>query len=295
MHYNSFTGNHRNAYVNSFLRYLFYCMLCTFISCATPRSAAYQDFYAHLEVSQAFEGSQAPIVPIHDSDYFLEIFVDARHLDYTNNISFLNTIAKHPSDGSKNRDVGHAWIHLHGVVDGQTICVEGGHSGELGIVQPKYFDGIMNYIDYGYTTPPSQPNYIPRYEPNPVKYLWETQRDGFFQKGTGRHTPTYGVRIHLTPSQFLSIYSFINTYPFAEYAITKNQCTSFAARIASLAGIDLECEVTMKIEQSICYRGAEVKFWTDSCYSSLTIASPDVLEKSLMNAVRQGKAERRYP
>ena len=83
--------------------------------------------------------------------------------------------SKHPSDGSKNGDVGHAWIYLQGNVNGESIVIEGGHSGELGICQPKYFDGIMNYVEYGYADSSCGEMCCLRNEPNPVKYLWASQ------------------------------------------------------------------------------------------------------------------------
>ncbi len=248
--------------------------------CSTPQTAAYREMYAHLKAPQV------EVEPFIDSDYYLMIFVDARHLDYTNNCSFLNTVAKHPSDGSKNRDVGHSWIYLHGPID-----IEGGHSGELGIIQPKYFDGIMDYIDYGYVF--KEDCSLPfRYEPNPIKYLWEIQHDGFFQRGSGGHIPTYAVKIDLTPEQFERIYSFICSYDYTHYSITGNQCSSFVSHIAVLADLDLECEVTMKIEPEIYYRGRTVRLWSDPSFSLITISSPDILEKSLMKATTEGKCIR---
>ena len=268
--------------------FLFLC-LCTISGCATPRSQAYREFYSHLDYPQPIEQST------YETDHFLIINVNARHLDYTNNRSFLNTIAKHPSDGSKNRDVGHAWIYVQGIVDGELVSIEGGHSGELGILQPKYFDGIMNYLDYGYPSLPCKEAFTPRYEPNPIKYLWETQHDGFFESGSGRHNPTYAVKVPITVEQFVRIYDYINSYHFENYAITSTQCSSFAAHIATLAGLDLECEVTMEIEPSIHYRGQQVRLWTDPSYSLLTISSPDILERSLMECVSQKKAQRISP
>lgn len=272
--------------MTTYLRIGIWFLLLFFQSCYRPTSPSYLEMYSHLE---------DPInnqITISESDYFLVVFVDARHLDYTDNYSFLRTVAKHPSDGSKNRDVGHAWIYVKGIDQGVPVCLEGGMSGELGNVQAKYFDGIMNYIDFGYANPSIEHRRYPRYEPNPVKYLWECQRDGYFQYGAGRHRPTFAAKIDLTPEQFRRICEFIKQYRYSEYAITGNQCSSFVAQVASLAGWDLECEVTMTIEPTIWFGGREIRLWTDPCYEKLTISSPDILEKSLMQSVREGKAER---
>lgn len=268
------------------MKYQIYFLLLSLIfqSCYRPHSQAYRELYSYLD-------TPIPQRPMHETDYFLVILVEARHLDYTDNYSFLKTVAKHPSDGSKNRDVGHAWVYVQGLQNGIPIYLEGGHSGELGVVQAKYFDGIMNYLDFGYANPTYQQCLCPRYEPNPVKYLWETQRDGFFQWGAGRHRPTFAAKIDLTPDQFQRILKFIHCYRYCDYAITGNQCSSFVAQIASLAGLDLDCEVTMSIEPVIYFNGREICLWSDPMYQWLTISSPDILERSLMEAVREGRVE----
>ena len=61
---------------------------------------------------------------------FIIFAVDARKLDYSDCSRLLKTMAKHPSDGSKNSDVGHAWIYLK---QGDSI-LQGGHSAERGIL-----------------------------------------------------------------------------------------------------------------------------------------------------------------
>ncbi|MFQ5730011.1 MAG: hypothetical protein ACE5GN_06590, partial [Waddliaceae bacterium] len=77
------------------------------------KTPSYAQQYVHL--NQHFYAGQK----VSSSDYYLILAVDARHLDYSNGKELLRTMVKHPSDGSKNSDVGHAWILLHGVVDGK--------------------------------------------------------------------------------------------------------------------------------------------------------------------------------
>src|SRR4051794_20263360 len=105
-------------------RFVFYVLFLT--SCCSPQGKAYQSFYAHLDTPLPKSSLLEP------SDFYLVIFVNARHLDYTDCRSFLYTVAKHPSDRSKTGDVGHAWVYLKGIVHGEKVCIEGGHSGELG-------------------------------------------------------------------------------------------------------------------------------------------------------------------
>lgn len=254
-------------------------------SCYRPWSPAYRHFYQHLS-------SSIPRKEMHETPYFLIILVDARHLDYTDNQSFFNTVAKHP-DGSKSRDIGHAWIYLRGVVEGKEVIIEGGHSGERGRIQARYFDGIMNYNDWGYANPTEEEMCHPRYEPNPVKYLWTTQEDGFFQKGSGGHIPTFAAKIDLTEQQFQDIVKFIHPrhYAYHQYALTHHQCSSFVAQVASLADFYFDYEVSLSIQPSVFYRGYQIKLWEDPQYAVMIVASPDQIEKSLMEAVREGRAE----
>lgn len=267
-------------------RMLALCILLTLCSCsAKPQTLSYQTMYAHLNKGAC------KAVECTTSDYFLVVIVNARHLDYTDNHSFFKTVAKHPSDGCKNGDVGHTWIYLQGIRDGEPVYLEGGFSGEYGYVQARYFDGIMNYLDYGYANPAPEQMACPRYEPNPVKYLWEIQHDGFFEWGGGCHRPTYAAKVNLTPEQFNKIFSFIDNYQFHEYSIIDKQCSSFAAQVASIGGLKLDTKVTISIKPVLYVGGQPLRFWTDPCFSELTVSSPDIIERSLMQAVEEGRAE----
>ncbi|HEV8051762.1 MAG TPA: hypothetical protein VGP47_04645 [Parachlamydiaceae bacterium] len=269
------------------LRYaLLFIFALTLGGCYRPNSPEYRALYSHLKNQPARCEANC------SSDYFLIIYVNARHLDYTDNYSFLNTVAKHPSDGTRNRDVGHVWIYLQGIHDGRSVYLCGGHSGERGVYQAKYFDGIMNYIDFGYATPSKDQLKYPRYEPNPVKYLWEAQNDGYFEEGSGMHKPTFAAKIDLSPEQFESIFKYVHNYDFSNYAITGNQCSSFASQVAMLAGVELEGQITIPIRKELYLKGERIRFWEDPMYSQLTISSPDIIERSLMKAVHEGKAER---
>lgn len=268
-----------------FLLSLCPCVL-VFFGCSTvPQTQEYREMYAHLR-------RPIPCSPaLQHNDYFLVILTDARHLDYTTNHSFFKTVAKHPDDGCKQGDVGHTWIYLQGVRDDERIYLEGGYSGESGRFQARYFDGIMNYIDFGYANPTAEDLEAPRYEENPAKYLWEIQYDGFFQWGPGYHRPTYAAKVNITPEQFERIWSFIDNFYYREYSLINSQCSSFAAQIASLAGFELDCEVHIPIDAELKVGETCLHFWTDPTYALLTVSSPDVIERSLMQAVQEGRAE----
>ena len=264
-------------------------ILFSFSSCVC-RSIEYRNFYSHLQKPRP---SWQPMKPMEPSDYFLIILVDARHLDYTGGVKFFDSVAKHPSDGSKNRDVGHAWIYLQGMRNEQKIIVEGGHSGEKDEQPARYFDGLMNYNEYGSSTPTEEDILNPKYEPNPVKYLWTEREDGFFQKGSGGHRPTFAAKIKLTRRQFEKILHFIHPsrYPYKKYALLGQQCSSFVTQVAAIAGLQLASHTTMKIAPQICYGKRSIRLWEDPRYAEICFATPDMIEKSLIEAVEEGLAE----
>lgn len=210
-------------------------------------------------------------VPSEDS-YSLVLLVNARQLDYSNASSCLKTTAKHPSDGSKNGDVGHAWILLKGP-EGE---IEGGQSGETGRYQPKYMEGVIENIELQ--------------SENPVSYLFCSQCDGYFQQGNGGHRPSLAVAIEITSDQYQAIQKLIETYPYHEYSLTSHQCTTFVKEAAAIANIQLEDEVLIPIPQCIKLSGREELFWSDPKYSVLTCGSPDRLEENFKELVRQGCA-----
>lgn len=251
-------------------------ILAAFFGCSRiPNHQAYQAYYSHLKKTHCHYRT------FQETPYYLVILVNARHLDYTNCRCLLKTLAKHPSDGSKNGDVGHAWILLKGIKDGESIEIEGGHSGELGIWQPRYMEGVLENISLG--------------SEDPVRYLFCSQTDGFFQSGNGGHEPSIAVKIDLTPEQFESIYVYIATYDFQEYSITKKQCCSFVNEISAFAGISFEDQQTLYIDQWADIDGQWVKMWTNPCYNELRFGSPDVLEKSLLQCLEQGAGENALP
>lgn len=257
--------------------------------CRYPTSDSYQLQYIHLK-------NQKNCFPLmKETDFFLIVLVDARHLDYTENGSLLRTIAKHPSDGSKNGDVGHAWIYLQGIIDGKCVCIEGGHSGEVGMIQPKYFEGVMNYIDYGYADPNRIQRENPRHEPNPIKYMQEHLKDGFFQKGHGHHVPTYAAKIDISAEQFDRILKFIQEYSYDDYALCENQCSTFVAKVAAITNFSIAHSITMTVAQTVVFQGEKFVLWRDPKYATLTFSTPDIIERSLIQAVAEGCAEYALP
>ncbi len=244
-------------------------VICSCLGCRSPE---YYREYAHLSIAR-----DRPHPQMHESAYFVVLLVEARHLDYTSNRALLQSLVKHPSDGSKNSDVGHAWIYLQGCENGELVCLEGGHSGELGLIQPKYFEGIIDDFEAGSS--------------NPIQYLWACQKDGFFEEGNGGHYPTYAAKVDLTKEQYQKIVAFIHHYDYAHYYLTHHQCTTFVVQIAELAGLTLDHTVTIEIDPVLHLCGDCLPLWSDPQYATFTFSTPDVLERSLMHAVWCGEAE----
>lgn len=205
----------------------------------------------------------------HESACFIILAIDARHLDYTHASLFLKSVAKHPSDGSKNSDFGHAWIYLK---KGDEVF-EGGHSAERGFLQPRYIEGVCLLAEKG--------------DPNPGRYLWAEQQDGYCELGSGGHRPTFAAKIDLSEEQYEQVVAFIAQYPFNHYAISGHNCASFVADIAALIGLPLDYQETLMLPPIVM----GMPLWRDPCYACITIASPDRLEKSLIDLVRTGQAE----
>jgi hypothetical protein len=257
-----------------------------FAGCVTPKYC--REIYCERE---------SPCQAV-ESDFFLVFCVEARHLDYhSSSRSLIKSVSKHPADGSKNGDVGHAWIYMQGIVDGEQVVVEGGHSGERGRGQPRYFEGIANYLRYGYADPSEEEQLTPRHEPNPIRYLWASQEDGFFQPGSGGHVPTFAARVELTEEQFLKVLAFIDpsNYDYRDYNITGNQCSSFVAKIGAIVDFPIDCELTFPIDREVVIQGDRVVLWEDPAYATITISSPDVIEKSLTDSVQEGRATYALP
>ncbi|KAF3362333.1 Uncharacterized protein PHSC3_001162 [Chlamydiales bacterium STE3] len=207
----------------------------------------------------------------------LILLVEAPHIDYSSISATMKTIAKHPSNFSKNGDVGHAWIYLKGNLDGQEIVCEGGHSGELGLHQPTYIQGVLENVRLG--------------SHNPVSYLFCAQEDGYFQKGNGGHIPTCAAKMTLSDEEFGKAIAFIHEYPYQRYSLTERQCCTFVSEMARLFGLHFIIQRQLEIATEARIAGAQVRLWRDSRYSKLLFACPDLLEKELKKAIADGQLE----
>jgi hypothetical protein len=195
--------------------------------------------------------------------------VDAPHFSYRSTEAFIRGIYR-------KGDVGHAWIRLEGENKGKPYSLEGGHSGELGVETPRYFEAIANAQES---------------EKNPIVCLNKKLCDGYFEEGSGGHKPTFSAKVPLTKDQFDAILSYIADYNFAEYSFTSHECTEFVAGAAAIAGLYLNTKITLALAPSITFFGETIVFWRDFAYSTITLGSPDLLEAQLKQLVRSNKVQ----
>lgn len=232
-----------------------------------------------------------------EEDYFVVFLVDARHLDYSSERTVLKGLTKSPKTYEKGQDVGHAWIYLRGKQGDKVFVLEGGQSGETGENGPKFFDGVMNAVDYGVFDPDKGDPPKGFWEPNPISYLWMDLEDGFFQKGSGDHIPTFAAMRRLDRQEFRDLWNFCTTgaYDFSSYSLVSNQCCDFVCAVGKRIGFHFNCKVEVPVAKVLEAGPYEIPMWKDPKYSKFIFSSPDHLEQELMNAVRQGKMEYALP
>lgn len=218
----------------------------------------------------------------------LLILFDCPHWDYSDGTLLFRSIAR--SQATSSSSIGHAWIYLKGNYQGKAIEIEGGHCAEFGRIQPKYFEGIMNYAQYGSL---EKKDGKEKKEPNPIKYLWEPQKDGIFQKGSGGHIPNYAIDLSITQKQFESIYLFLaqKKYAYTYYHLIYHQCCSLILHVLELCQITLDPWIEVSIPSQIKIADKSLSLWTDPSYKILPLMTPDTVKKELENLFSSADAQ----
>jgi hypothetical protein len=129
---------------------------------------------------------------------------------------------------------------------------------------------------------------LARGDPNPLASLWVDARSGRRELGSGDHKPSAAVEFDLTVEQYEAIRRYIRDYDYRRFSIRDRVCTDFVAGAARLAGIRLGHRVALNVPQQTRIGGRTIRWWTDPRYAQLTFGSPDVLERSLKQAVARG-------
>lgn len=221
---------------------------------------------------------------------FVVFLVSATHLDYENPARLFGQLQKRST--YKSGYMGHSWVYLQGWKDGRPEVTEAGITPDVSSGL-EFVRAVQNLSRYGYTYPTERDKQSPRFEPNPVAYLWKDHHNGYLQPTSGKNqTPTYAARVDLSPAQYQVIRALMNPSrpSHKNFNLTGQQCTSFMADIASAAGIRLEHQVTIQIPSQIRLGGETYRLWTSPIYSRLTLSVPDMAEKSLKRLVMEGRA-----
>jgi len=255
-------------------------LLLFFVVGCSPRcSDAYLQRYAYVkEIREARKIShQKSLYPqmTGEEPFICVVLVEAPHLDYTSPENFFETLhygiflPRHPT-------IGHAWILLKGIRDDQPYIAEFGHTGEFGLSAPRYFDEVVRRC-YAH-------------DPNPVQYFFSLLPDGQLQRGSGGHRPTLAVAFSITEDQFRYVQRVVQHYEFRYWGLQGPHCVHLVRECLSAIDIPISCTETIQIPQWFTFRGKKLRLWSDDCFSAISLATPDLLERSLFEKVRNGSA-----
>jgi len=272
--------------MNIILVSLFSFILTSCAAMPVPKSESWPQQYQHLNYTIPENSHYTK------TDYYIVFLVSARHLDYSDSRILFEAVSNIDNKLKRNR-VGHSWIYLRGIKNGKVVILEGGQSVGYAKKQAGFLEGVINLANYGYANPTSTEKKQYRYEPNPIKHLWDERDDGYFHKNKATPSPTFAAKINLTEAQFEKVLPFMDpdNYSYKKFSVTGNQCSSFLVAVANLVGIELEHSVTIDIPPEFNVNGKTYRLWEDPQYSKLTFSTPDVLERSLIQLVMEGHAE----
>lgn len=212
--------------------------------------------------------------------YFLVINVNAPRLNYESFDAFIKTL-QWGVLFRRDPMIGHVWVILGGKIKERTYFFEGGHSGELGLSAPKYFDEVLRRAQEGL-------------DPNPVQYLYKALPDGYLEIGPGIHTPTSSILIPLSRQQFLSCLSLFDPrsgYDFSHWSLRDHNCITFLQALLSRADIYTHLQQShIQIPEKIQMDRRKIRLWTDSQFSIFTLTTVDDVEKWMYIQLAKGKA-----
>lgn len=221
--------------------------------------------------------------------HYLVLLVHAIGLDYQNEANLLRALYKNQRKGGF---IGHAWVLLSGFENGRREVVEAGISPK-GAGSLEFFRGVLHLAEYGYVDPSDEQKTHPRYEPDPISYLWWDQGNGYLQPASEFSLrPTYAAKVDLNREQYRRIKARLDPElpSHRSFQLTGQQCSSFVAELAALAGVILKHQVTIPIPREAQVNGRRVRLWTDPKYSSITLSTPDVIQEDMKRLVASGRA-----
>ncbi len=214
-------------------------------------------------------------------DSYIIVHVDAPHLNYRTAESFFGSLQRNIFF-ERDPQIGHAWITVSYIdQDGKRCLYEMGHSGEVGISAPKYFDEVIHRSEIG--------------QENPVRYLYTSLSDGYLEKGGGGHIPTLSALIPISNSNMIQNWYNMtfgqDGYDFSSWSLQNHNCVTYVLAALLALNIDVQLEETkIFIPQYLSYNKKQYKLWSDPIYQNFSIITTDSLEKWLFYKIQQGKA-----
>jgi hypothetical protein len=130
---------------------------------------------------------------------------------------------------------------------------------------------------------------IKTHHPDPIGYLWEDLGDGSLQHGNGGFQPTLAVGRSISKAEYDGIIDYINSYEFEKYRLTDHQCTSFVVGVLAHAGLEVDANCRIGIQQYQSVLGRRIKLWTDPAFGEIVLPLPQVLEEKLAQGVAGGQ------
>lgn len=200
--------------------------------------------------------------PVGDEGYGLYILNEAARWDYSTTRSLLFSIWQRPW--------GHSWLLL----ESPENRMEFGHTGDLGLVEPRYHDGVFQRTREGH--------------PDAIAYLWQTRSDGKLQTGKPNRPPTFVWRMPITQRRHGRIHEYVKQREYVQFGVTANNCTDMVIEVAALAGIHLIHRIRLTGPREVSIWGQRRRVWTDPQYRILEYSTPEVLETDLRHLVELG-------
>ncbi len=262
-----------------FLLVVLSCLL-SFSSCSHPRlEDSYVGTYSYLQKIRELKNEKVRLNTLPEA--FIIIHVDAAHLNYRTFETFIGSMQR---GLLFNRDpqIGHAWITVSFLEpDGSRVYYEVGHTGELGLTAPKYFDEVIFRALNGKDL-------------NPVRYLYASLPDGLRENSSGMHIPTLSalIPISLDSVQAWQRLTFESDgYDFQRWALQDHNCITYVQASLAACNIELELQETIiDIPKVTDFQGATLVLWNDSRYRFFSCKTVDSLEKWLFQEIQKGKA-----
>jgi len=166
----------------------------------------------------------------------------------------------------KITDTGHSWV----ILESPTRKIECG----LTPKSQNWFGGVRKLQKAG--------------DPDPISYLWHTLPDGRRHGHLAGFHPSFAAAIDITADQYAETAKFIDGFDFKTFNLIDHECTTFAVGVAHQVGLELDFQIEIDLPHTKQLFGKVYRVWSDPAYSKLTIAAPDVLERSLRELAKQG-------